>query len=125
MFLKNKLSLLEENQKKILSKLEASSDKKIEELTTLLKAKSDKLDEIEQYLTNVHLKVSKIVESPIDESLKVFYEINPISLRFDSNGSLKVDEEFKAINMLNLISLDDMQRLSYSINAMGKKIKNK
>ena len=122
MGISKKLGELKANQEKIIAKLEASSDKKVEELINELDAKTKELEEMKKYLSFIKMRVKNIGVYG-DENLKVTYEIEPVFLNFDSHCDVRVNDTFKAINMLNLISFQDMSILSNSISKMSEELK--
>ena len=88
-------------------------------LSSDLSKKSKKLDEIQEDLSNISIKVKNIVET-VDyngkPALKVIYELPQIILLFDDNGNVMENPMFKAINGLDLISMDDKLKLLENIN---------
>lgn len=53
----------------------------------------------------------------------VEYSISPEKIMLDSNGNVAVSDTFKNINLLNLISFEDMQRITDAISAAEQKNK--
>lgn len=92
--------------------------KKIQEdlkfLTKEYQSKSQKYDEMIEYLKDIKIKVGKI-ELKIDNHgqlfLKVNYEMPVQEIRFDDDNNIVENKMFKAINMLNLISFEDMRKI--------------
>lgn len=84
-----------------------------------LSEKAEKLDETQEYLSHISLKVKNVVET-IDyngrPALKIIYECPSVLLMFDDDGNVIPNEQFKAINGLNLIDLDDQMKLVDFIN---------
>ena len=77
------------------------------------------LKDINESLSHITLKVSKIAsyfDEQGDTYIKINYEIEPVILKFDENHKMIRSERFKALNQLNLISLSDMQKISDRIN---------
>ena len=80
--------------------------------------KATKLDEIEENLKSVNLKIKSakmFVTETGEEQLKVEYEIDSVYLRFDQDNNIMFNPTFYSINMLNLISPADMQKISKAI----------
>lgn len=84
-----------------------------------LSLKAKKLEEIQEDLSNISIKVKNVVET-VDyngkPALKIIYEIPNILLLFDDNGNVMENAMFKAINGLDLISMDDKLMLLENIN---------
>ena len=88
--------------------------------------KAKKFDELSENLKKVELKIKSAkmhISDSGEEQLKIEYEINPIYLQFDPDNNIVYNPEFYAINMLNLISPQDMQKMSLAIERA--KIKKK
>ena len=80
--------------------------------------KARKYDELVDNLSKIKIKVKsakKIINDVGDKQLKVEYEIEPIILDFDEKGNPKHEPMFYALNMTNLISFEDMQKLIKAI----------
>ena len=85
--------------------------------------KLSKLEELEKNLSHISFKVKNIVEKYEEDgnkSLKIEYIVEPIKLVFDANGEMFFDNKFYSINMLNLISFDDMNKIQKAINKISK-----
>ena len=84
-----------------------------------LSLKAKKLEEIQEDLSNISIKVKNVVET-VDyngkPALKIIYKIPNILLLFDDNGNVMENAMFKAINGLDLISMDDKLMLLENIN---------
>lgn len=77
-------------------------------------SKVKKLEEIETYLSNIHLKVksiSKTADNYGNLALKIIYELPQVILTFDENGNPQVNELFRSINALDLISQEEQMNL--------------
>lgn len=84
-----------------------------------LEKKGKEYDEMKEDLSHVLLKVRAIVNTVDDfgkPALKVVYEAPQVLLTFDDNGNVLENNTFKAINGLDLISLDDKLMLLKEIN---------
>lgn len=80
--------------------------------------KSRKLDEIEYYLSKIQLNVknvSEIIGPDGRTDIRVVYEVPQLFIMFDDSGEIIENETFKAINMLNLISSEDMIKILKAI----------
>ena len=78
-------------------------------------SRAQKYSEIKEDLKKIRLNVSNIVPI-IDEhgnkGLKIYYEMDPIIITLDDEGELPYVADFAAINKLDLISNEDMQKIS-------------
>lgn len=78
-------------------------------------SKSRKYDELKKLTSNVSLSVKNIVkgvDTNGNDFIKITYNTPDVILYFDDNGNIMYNPQFYAINMLNLISNDDMQKLA-------------
>lgn len=86
-----------------------------------LKSAEEKLKFVEDLKS--FLKVSKI-EKKLDENgnpyLNVEYDVPSLKLKFDDKGILEKNACFIAINMLDLICYEDMQKLSQALMELKK-----
>ena len=116
MLLKKEVQLL----KKDITEIKDKFGKLTEE--TINKAK--KYDELNQYLKNVRLNVTGLAETYDIEKMRnkivVSYSIDPINIYIDMDNNVSVNETFKSINMLNLISFDDMAKITNKIEQIKK-----
>lgn len=82
-------------------------------------SKADELAKIKGFLPQIRFKVKNIVDT-IDETgkpaLKIMYEIDPVLLVFDDNREPLLNERFRSINELDLISFDDKLLILENIN---------
>ena len=88
--------------------------------------KAERMDETDKYLENVKLKLKSVkifVTETGEEQLKIEYEVEPIYLQFDPDNNIIYNPSFYSMNMLNLLSPADMQRVSSAIEKA--KIKKK
>ena len=107
MGLKKDIRLLKEK----MDKIEQLFDKNVIE-------KANKLDEMQENLKNVTLNISSAklhITETGEEQLKIEYKIEPIYLQFDPDNNIIFNPTFYSINMLNLISPADMQKISLAI----------
>ena len=90
--------------------------------------KARKYDELMKYLSKIKLELEKAALSYNQDgtyNVKVNYKMPYVLLSFDGDGNVIQNERFTAINMLNLISIDDMMKISEVINeAKNKNISN-
>lgn len=104
--------------------------KHIEEINESLKSlsgenmeKLKRFEIIEEQLKKIKIKV-KNVSASIDEYgnefLNINYELPTIKLKFDDNKEVEINEEFRAINLLDLISFEDMEKIQKAIDKIKK-----
>ena len=81
----------------------------------LLKEESKELHEIKDLLEQVKIEVKDVKlildQDTMEEVLSVQYQLPSITLHFDENGDPYKNDLFYAINALNLISLEDMDKI--------------
>lgn len=104
--------------------------KHIEEINESLKALSgenmEKLKQfeiIEEQLKKIKIKVKNVaisIDEYGNEFLNINYELPTIKLKFDDNKEVEINEEFRAINLLNLISFEDMEKIQKAIDKIKK-----
>lgn len=78
------------------------------------KAKADKYDEIRDRLSKITIKVSSISHFMDDmgrKYLKVSYEIPDGIITLEDDGTFGCNDILKYINLLDLISLEDMRKI--------------
>ena len=89
-----------------------------------LQKDSEELKEIKKNLSFVNLRVKNISDT-IDlngqPALKVTYEAPQVILTFDDNGNVMENNVFKAINVLDLLKIDDQIALVQAINQKSLK----
>lgn len=79
--------------------------------------KANKCDFYEQNIKNIKLKVSKIKPVLIESNIGITieYQIAPITLFLDDGNVVCPNETFKSINLLDLVSFEDMQKIQRKI----------
>ena len=105
--------------------------KKIEELEKKLdlligdtKQKAKKYDEQKELLSNVKFSVNKMsffVDKTGLVGLNIEYTIPKIQIFFNDENEVVKNETFFAINKLNLISIEDMQKISEKLEEIRRK----
>lgn len=99
----------------------------LDELTAETMLKSRKYDELLEYLEKIKLDVknaSLFTDEFGSYGVKIDYSIEPIKIFFDSDGKLLKNERFYAINMLDLISLADMEKIAVVLNTATERNNN-
>lgn len=99
--------------------------KNVEEIKTMLTEmtketafKAKEYDKIIELLKKFHIKVSKIntvLNQDFTYSVKIEYSIPSIELKVDKGDYSSSNDAFKAINLLNLLSIEDMTLISKEI----------
>lgn len=113
------MCFLSKKTKKRLDEIQTS----VNELTKIVKTQelerlrkeSEELKNIKKLLSNIRLHVKKVEEvqdGDIQRKVKIVYELPIIILKYDDNGKLIKNNFFYSINALDLISYDDMKRIS-------------
>lgn len=114
---------------KILQEV-TKSNKKLDEINSILTKlnqgileKSKRYDELKTNLNKVKFKVSKvkpIIDDKGTNGIEITYSIPSIKIYFDENGEHLTNDRFTAINMLDLISLGDMSKISNEMEKAKK-----
>lgn len=90
------------------------------------KAKADKYDELIERLKKVRIKV-KDISSFVDDMgrkcIKVSYEVPTGYLVQEDNGEFTSNETLRYINLLDLISLEDMRKIQDEIEKNKESVK--
>lgn len=102
--------------KKIKQEIDEINKKLDALLNSGIMNKANKCDFLEQNIKNIKLKVSRIKPVLLESNVGVTieYEIAPVTVYLD-NGNVFPNETFKSINLLNLISFEDMQKIQKKI----------
>ena len=88
---------------------------------TLHKAKE--YDRLIELLKMIPVRVSKIhtsMNKDLTYSVKIEYGLPAVELKVDKNTYAPNTESFKAINLLNLLSMEDAQKISREIEKAKK-----
>lgn len=111
--------------KKLKQELSALNEKVDKLLDESLINKANKCDFYEKNIKNVKLKVSKIKPVLVDGNIGITieYKINPVTIFIDGEN-IYPNEIFKSINLLDLISFEDMQKIQTKIEDIVKLQKN-
>ena len=92
---------------------------RIDELTNLIKSdefnhlkqESEELKRIKALLPNIKFKVKDINYYKENNVVQIRYELPVITLQLNEEGEPSRDEFFYATNVLEMISLEDMQKI--------------
>lgn len=116
-----------ESSTEILKRL-VSIEKRIASLEKALERKTlekaiafDKMKGIPAQVGLRLKRVRPLFDDDHEIELHVEYVVDDCLIRQDANGNLFVDERIKAINELNLIPLEDMQKVREYIDKYFKK----
>lgn len=113
MKIKDKIDAINDNTEKILKILNSNAI-----------SKAKKYDEIMNHLSNLNIEASLSEEVDYDTGekyLKISYSISPTTIKLDENKNLIVnDENFKSLNMLNILSISFMEEVSNKIDELKK-----
>ena len=88
--------------------------KNLQVFTNESQTKIKKYDEIMEYLKDVKINVSNIKPIINDKgtvNVEITYSIPKQIIEFDDENNIVANKIFKAINMLNLISFEDMEKI--------------
>ena len=92
----------------------------------MLKEESKELQNTKELLNNIKIDVSDVKtildQNTMEEVVEVKYSLPVVTLHFDENGEPYKNELFYALNALNLISLEDMDKIRIILEK--QKIKN-
>ena len=107
----------------------------VEELTKIIKSQelvklreeSKRLNNTEELLSNLHLKLKNVqlFDDPdtFSQNVRVSLEIPAIIVKIDSDGNVVKNDQLRAINLLDLISLEDTMKIQKKIEEGTGKIK--
>lgn len=88
--------------------------KNLQVFTNESQTKIKKYEEIMEYLKDVKINVSSIKPIINDKgtvNVEITYSIPKQIIEFDDENNIVANKIFKAINMLNLISFEDMEKI--------------
>lgn len=110
--------------KKKIEKIDQDIESIKQILSSNIKEKANKYDDLIENLNNVSFKVSNITTELCENGnrrIKIEYSIPPVYLHYDENDEMIFNPTFYSINLLNLISLEDMKKISKIIKIKKKK----
>ena len=81
-----------------------------------LRAENAKLKEKEILIGKVRFKLKSVAYLENENFILVKYEIPPVKVPVDENGKVKNNDFFYAVNKLQMISFDDMKKISAVID---------
>lgn len=81
-------------------------------------------DEQNKLLSNVHFRVKSVKafkdETTEQDQVRIIYQLPVVTLTFDENGTPSKDDFFYSVNALQLISLEDIEKLVRCIDSVKK-----
>ena len=81
-------------------------------------------DEQNKLLANVHFRVKSVKafkdEATEQDQVRIIYQLPVVTLTFDENGTPSKDDFFYSVNALQLISLEDTEKLVRCIDSLKK-----
>ena len=86
-----------------------------------LRTENARLKEKEQLISRVKFKLKSVAYLEEDGIILVKYEIPPVKVRVNEENEIQKNDFFYAVNKLQLLSLDDLKKIS----AVVDNIKNK
>lgn len=108
---------------------------RVDELTKLIKSReyekykkdSEELLKLNSLLKNIKINIlrTRIVKDEENDGyvLRVKYDIPDVLIKFDENGEPEKNEMFYAINYLDLISMEDLNKVIKDIETIKKQRK--
>lgn len=96
---------------------------KLDNITSELFVKAKKYDEIMNYLSNIKISVKRASLTLSDDArygVKVEYQVPDAIIKVDKDKNHTTDM-FKSINMLNLISISDMEKITKKLEEAKQK----
>ena len=114
---------MEERLKKI--------EKNLEELKKLFDVKiikkAQRLDEVLEYLNQIDITpvcTQDINSSNGEPFLKIEYHLEPTIIKFDDEGEIEYGEQFRYLNLLDLLSYESQEEIIKQIEIL-KKVKKR
>lgn len=104
----------------------------LKELTDLIKseqfekyrADSNELTQVRELLSHIRFKIKDIRlvdnEESLDKTIQITYELPRVKLTIDPEGNISKNDFFYATNFLEMISMEDMQKLQDFIESAKK-----
>jgi hypothetical protein len=109
-----------------LKKIVENIEEKVNFLTKDSFHKAKKYEEQNDLLSKITLNVKNakiFLNNDAQYGLNIEYEIPPIKIYFDDDGQMLKNERFYAINALDLISKEDMQKIQEILNEVIRRNK--
>lgn len=97
---------------------------KLDSITGAMSKKAEAYDKEHKYLKDVKINIDKAYaffdEKTLRYVVKIDYNVMPTTLYIDDDGEAIVNNRFRAMNELNLIPLEDLQKVSKAISNAAK-----
>lgn len=91
-----------------------------------LRVESKELKEIKELISHVQFKIKDIKAFEGDEigktNIRIIYQLPTVVLTLDENGNPNKNDFFYSTNMLDMISIEDMQKVQKIINQEKNKM---
>jgi len=98
-------------KKQILAQIQELTDYIKSDEFERLKKDSERLKEIEELLSHIKFKIKDIKYFKEEQNVVITYELPKIVLNVDAEGNVNKDDFFYSVNSLELINLEDMQKI--------------
>ena len=85
-----------------------------------LRAENERLKEKEQLINKIRFKLKTVAYLEEDQVILVKYEIPNVKVPVDEEGNVKKNDLFYAINKLQLLSMEDMKKISAVVDNIKK-----
>lgn len=84
-----------------------------------LRAENSRLKEIENLIGKVRFKLKNVAYIPEENFILVKYEVPSVTVPVSEDGKVLMNEMFYAINKLQLLSLNDLKKISAVVNEIN------
>ena len=85
-----------------------------------LRAENARLKEKEQLINKIRFKLKSVAYLDLEGEILVKYEIPPVKVPVDGSGNVLKNDFFYAVNKLQLLSFDDMKKISAVVDNIKK-----
>lgn len=85
-----------------------------------LRAENERLKEKEALVSKIKIRLKDVAYLAEEDILLVKYEVPYVKVAFDAEGKPQKNELFYALNKLQLLSLDDMKKISNSLERVKR-----
>lgn len=85
-----------------------------------LRAENARLKEKEQLINKIKFKLKSVAYLEEDGIILVKYEIPPVKVAVNEAGEVQKNDFFYAVNKLQLLSLDDLKKISAVVDNIKK-----
>ena len=85
-----------------------------------LRAENERLKEKEQLISKIRFKLKTVAYLDEEQVILVKYEIPNVKVPVDEEGKVQKNDFFYAINKLQLLSMEDMKKISAVVDNIKK-----